>query len=44
MACGYSPLSAVESLAFVLHDVDGLLERYAKALEEHGMPLPFRNA
>ncbi|MBR7834139.1 hypothetical protein KDL01_12760 [Actinospica durhamensis] len=34
---------ARESLALVLHDVDGLLERYSGALEEHGLPLPFFN-
>ena len=33
---------ARESVAFVLQDLDGLLERYVRALEAHGMPLPFR--
>lgn len=34
---------ARDSLALVLHDLDGWLEYYIKALEEHGMPLPFLN-
>jgi predicted RNase H-like HicB family nuclease len=35
---------ARESVAFVLQDLDGLLERYVKALEAHGMPLPLHRA
>jgi hypothetical protein len=34
---------APDSLAFVLRDLDGWLERYIRALEEHGMPMPFFN-
>lgn len=34
---------ARDSLAFVLQDVDGWLERYTRALEEHGLPLHFFN-
>lgn len=34
---------ARDSLAFVLSDLDGWLERYIRALEEHGIPLPFFN-
>ena len=34
---------ARDSLAFVLHDLDGWLERYTGALEAHGMSLPFFN-
>ena len=32
---------ASESLALVLDDVDSWLERYIRALGEHGIPLPF---
>ena len=32
---------ARDSLAFALRDLDGWLERYIRALEEHGMPVPF---
>ncbi len=44
-ACTRGDIEEVrESVAFVLQDLDGLLERYAKALEAHGMPLPFHRA
>ena len=32
---------ARDSLAFVLRDLDGWLERYISALAEHGIQLPF---